>query len=249
MDQDDNAASQSIETGSSSGYSVLQSTDSSSSSSGSIPQPRQETVAVYGQTSPNPSSNSRTSQNNTTAQGKEALPMQGRVTEIRTSEFLNIARKARNPTAFLENSEMVSKFSNIPFCLQSANFIAVVLKLYSYNKPSRLLKPEILLQDVTPRMLFGSISNQIGVRYLSPVEDRGNGRNSSNLITGILTQNESRRIMIPLPTSPTHGRKRSYNVIFLLDTGAPCTLLSQEVCKVEKLMKPTTNLAQGLGPP
>jgi hypothetical protein len=82
----------------------------------------------------------------------------------------------------------------------------------------------VLLQGVTPKTLAGEISDLLGVKYLS---DATFGR-PTWAISGTVYGSE-RRLMLPISVSSTRQLKPRH-VHFLLDTGAPTSYLSEEVC-------------------
>ena len=104
---------------------------------------------------------------------------------------------------------------------------------------------QCLLTDVTDDTLRTPISIQLRVKYLEPAP-LDLARASLSVCPGIM-YGDAYRFILSLPVA--HGMKNPVWVHFVLDTGAPKSHLSQQVCLVWLYMCMAVNSAAGLGCP
>ena len=91
---------------------------------------------------------------------------------------------------------------------------------------------DILLTDVTSKLLHTTIAYELGVKYLSPVEEP-----ESSPLVGVI-HGANKRLMVNVATRRRRRRGDTadlypcYNLFFLCDTAAPNTFICEEAMKV-----------------
>ena len=92
---------------------------------------------------------------------------------------------------------------------------------------------DVLLDDVTEKLLHQEVSNILRVKYLSENEDSADEIKSKREYKGAVI-GLFNRLFVSIPTS-LPGRDKFINIIYLIDTGAPKSYLTHEaLCAVHQ---------------
>jgi hypothetical protein len=87
---------------------------------------------------------------------------------------------------------------------------------------------DVLISDIRPEDLHESVSDRMGVKYLSPALPPAQVKWPVHGKTYVGRKSDGKRVLFCLPVEASG---KAVNVHFILDTGAPCTYIAMDVLK------------------